>query len=253
MHALVDLMHALWQVTTMPLQPSSVRHADVDPVSQSDDAYRQIKAAIMRGDMAPGMQALEPELARSLRMSRTPVHEALLRLEHEGYVTVAPRRGMTVTPLSPRDIREITEVLACLEVEAAERAAGRRLQPADLALLDEAIAEMDRALEAKDLDAWNEADFCFHRLLVEASGNRHLIETAHRFLEKANRYRTLTTRHRLPPVYSNVNHASVVEAIRRGDPQSAAEIHRAHKRRWIHELTDMLSRLTLPDVDGQDK
>ena len=215
-----------------------------EPTRQSEDAYLRLKAAIVAGEMAPGTQALEPDLARKLGMSRTPIHEALLRLEHEGYVTVTPRRGMTVTALSPRDIREITEVLACLEVEAAERAAGRHLQPADLAPLDEAIAAMDRALEAKDLDAWNDADHRFHRLLIEASGNLHLIEIAHRFLEKANRYRTLTTRHRLPPVYSNVNHASVVEAIRRGDPQSAVEIHRAHKRRWMRELADILSRIT---------
>ena len=194
--------------------------------------------------MGPGAKSLEPALARTLGMSRTPVHEALLRLENEGYVHVAPRRGMTVALLSTRDLREITEVLACLEVEAAERAAGRRLNAAELVPLDEAVAAMDRALDAKDLDAWNESDYRFHRLLIEASGNRHLIDVAHRFLEKANRYRTLTTRHRLPPVYSNVNHAAVLEAIRRGDTQSAAEIHRAHKRRWMRELSDILPRLS---------
>jgi DNA-binding GntR family transcriptional regulator len=231
----------------MPIASSSNAPTIDNKRSQSEDAYQRIKAAIVSGEMGPGLQWLEPDLARTLGMSRTPIHEALLRLEHEGYVHVAPRRGMTVAALSPRDIREITEVLACLEVEAAERAAGRRLGSLELAPLDDAIAAMDRALEAKDLDAWNESDYRFHRLLIEASGNGHLIEVAHRFLEKANRYRTLTTRHRLPPVYSNVNHAAVVEAIRRGDPQSAAEIHRAHKRRWMHELSDILSRLNPMD------
>lgn len=208
-------------------------------------AYRRIKASIVEGEFAAGEKILEPELALRLGMSRTPVHEALVRLQDEGWIELVPRRGMRVAPLSVRDIREITEVLACLEVEAAERAAARRLPADDLAALDEAIASMDRALEAQDLDQWNEADFRFHRLLIEASGNRHLVDTAHRFLEKANRYRSLTTAHRVPPVYSNVNHAAVVEAIRRGDPQTAVEIHRAHKRRWLRELNDILARLGL--------
>lgn len=189
------------------------------------------------------MHALEPELALRLGMSRTPVREALIRLEQEGFVELIPRRGMRVAALSPRDIREITEVLACLEVEAAERLASRRCSAEELARFDAAIAAMDAALEAKDHDRWNEADYAFHVLLVESCGNRHLVETAKQYLEKAHRFRALTSVHRAPPVYSNVNHAAVVEAIRRGDPQSAVEIHRAHKRRWLRELDDILRHL----------
>lgn len=225
--------------------PSSAPAGAPERERQPDLAYRRIKAAIVSGEFPAGDYTLEPELALKLGMSRTPVHEALVRLQDEGWVELVPRRGMRVAPLSVRDIREITEVLACLEVEAAERAAARRLPPEELALLDDAIASMDRALEAQDLDRWNAADFRFHRLLIEASGNRHLVDTANRFLDKANRYRQLTTAHRMPPVYSNVNHAAVVEAIRRGDPQTAVEIHRAHKRRWLRELADILARLGL--------
>ena len=214
-----------------------------DRASQSEQAYRRIKDAILRGEMPIGHQQLEPALALSLGMSRTPVHEALVRLQDEGYVELQPRRGMHVVPPSVRDIREITELLACLEVEAAERTAARRLPPAELAAFDAAIDAMDRALETGDIDGWNRADYSFHLLLIESCGNRHLVDTTKRFLEKANRFRFLTSPHRKPPVYSNVNHAAVVEAIRRGDPQSAGEIHRAHKRRWMRELEEILSRL----------
>jgi len=218
-----------------------------DALTQAEQAYRSIKDAILRGELATGTQMLEPALALKLGMSRTPVHEALVRLQDEGYVELQPRRGMRVAPMSARDIREITELLACLEVEAAERTATRRLPAEALAAFDAAIEAMDRALEAGDIDAWNRADYAFHLLLIESCGNRHLIETARRFLEKAHRYRFLTSRHRKPPVYSNVNHAAVVEAIRRGDPQSAVEIHRAHKRRWLRELDDILAHLELED------
>ncbi len=218
-----------------------------DRSTQADQAFRRLKDAIVRGEMKPGMQALEPELALRLGMSRTPVREALIRLEQEGFVELTPRRGMRVAALSPRDIREITEVLACLEVEAAERLALRRCTAGELAQFDAAIAAMDAALEAKDPERWNEADYRFHALLIESCGNRHLVETAKQYLEKAHRFRALTSVHRAPPVYSNVNHAAVVEAIRRGDPQSAVDIHRAHKRRWLRELDDILRHLQSSD------
>ncbi len=79
------------------------------------------------------------------------------------------------------------------------------------------------------------------------AGNRHLGEVAHNCLDKAHRFRLLTLPHRDNPVYSNVNHAAVVEAIRRGDPQSALEIHRSHKRRWGRELNEILDRVNILD------
>ena len=80
---------------------------------------------------------------------------------------------------------------------------------------------MDSALEADDMTAWAEVDYNFHRLLVELCGNRHLSDVARNFLDKAHRFRLLTLTRREKPVYSNVNYAAVVDAIRRGDPQSA--------------------------------
>ena len=133
-----------------------------------------------------------------------------------------------------------------------ERLAARRCASEELGKFDAAIAAMDAALEAKDPDRWNEADYRFHVLLIESCGNRHLVETAKQYLEKAHRFRALTSIHRAPPVYSNVNHAAVVEAIRRGDPQTAVEIHRAHKRRWLRELDDILRRLQA-DADDADR
>ena len=91
------------------------------------------------------------------------------------------------------------------------------------------------------------ADYSFHRLLIELCGNEHLREVAINFLDKAHRFRLLTMPYRARPVYSNVNHAAVVEAIRRGDAQTAVDIHRAHKRRWSRELGEILERMDLPD------
>jgi len=215
--------------------------------SLADEAYAAIKAEIVTNRLPPGAQRLEEELAVQLGMSRTPVREAIIRLEREGLVEIVPRRGMRVRALTKRDVREITEVLTCLETQAAERLAGRRLAPQEIARLEQAIADMDAALEAEDMDAWAQADYGFHRLLIELCGNRHLEEIAMNFLDKAHRFRLLTMPYRARPVYSNVNHAAVVEAIRRGDAQTAVDIHRAHKRRWARELSEILERMDLPE------
>ena len=213
----------------------------------ADGPYRALKDRILRGVLAPGARVAEAELAILLGTSRTPVREALIRLEAEGFVEGTPPRGTRVTPLRARDVREINAVLACLETEAASLLAARRPDAGELAQLDAAVAALDAALEAEDRAAWSEADYRFHRLVVSLCGNAHLAATANLFLDKAHRVRLLTTPLRARPVYSNVNHAAVVEAVRRGDAQTAAEIHRAHKRRWSGELDELLRRLGLPE------
>ena len=213
----------------------------------AETAYGELKRKILQGEVAPGAQVLEEELAVMLGMSRTPVREAAVRLEHEGLLEIVPRRGLRVTPLSKRAVREINEVLECLEIQAAERLAARRVAAEDLHLLEEAVARMDQALEGDDPQAWAQADYDFHCRLIALCGNQHLADVARNFLDKAHRFRLLSLPLRAKPVYSNVNHAAVIEAVRRNDPQTAQDIHRAHKRRWARELSDLLERLELPE------
>lgn len=212
-----------------------------------ETAYGELKRKILGAELAPGAQFLEEELAVMLGMSRTPVREAAVRLEQEGFVEIVPRRGFRVTRLSKRAVREINEVLECLEIQAAERLAGRLVPADELRLLEAAVARMDAALESEDAQAWAQADYEFHSLLIELCGNQHLADVARNYLDKAHRFRLLTLPLRARPVYSNVNHAAVVEAVRRNDPQTAQDIHRAHKRRWARELSDLLERLDLPE------
>ena len=214
----------------------------VKKILQADKAYDVLRERIISADYLPGATVSEPELAEHLGMSRTPLREALVKLAHDGLIELVPRRGMRVKKLSARDIVEISELLACLECEAAERLASRKLSAGELAQLDGAVAAMDVALEEDDMKKWAQADFQFHRLLIELHTNRHLVEVAIGYLEKAHRFRLLAAPFREKPVYSNVNHAAVVEAIRRGDPQTAVDIHRSHKRRWTRELNDLMPK-----------
>ena len=212
-------------------------------------AYGELKREIIEGDLVPASQWLEEELAVRLGMSRTPVREALVRLEQEGFVQITPRRGIRVRELTRRDVLEVNEVLECLELQAVQRLAARGLGPEDMSRLDATIAGMDEALAREDVHAWAHADYGFHRKLIELAGNRHLEAVAMTFLDKAHRFRVKTLELRARPRKSTSSHAATVEAIRRMDPEMALDIHRLHKRRWAREVETLIERLGLPNGD----
>jgi len=212
----------------------------VQGVMMADAAYRTIRQRILDNAWAPGHQVLEQALALELGMSRTPVREACIRLANEGLVEVVPRHGMRVLPVSPADMREIYQILTSLESMAAELVAQSRPTPAELAPLEKASRDMERALKRDDLDAWAAADESFHRQLVQMCGNAKLAAIVANFWDRAHRARMVTLRLRPRPVNSTREHLAIVQAIRRGDAAAAGMLFRAHRQRASAELTHLL-------------
>src|SRR6516165_8577313 len=104
----------------MTLDMRSGADAPAPKPSLVDGAYEALKEAILNNVFAPGYQGSEQEIASQLAMSRTPVHEAVIRLQEEGLVRVLPRRGVVVCAISAEDMREIYGVIIALESAAAE-------------------------------------------------------------------------------------------------------------------------------------
>jgi DNA-binding GntR family transcriptional regulator len=217
-------------------------------VSLVEAAYREIRARILDNAWPPGHTALEQALALELGMSRTPVREALIRLQNEGLVEVVPRHGMRVLPVSAADMKEIYDILTSLEAKAAELVAERKPSAGELAPLEKASRDMDKALKKDDLDAWAEADERYHRHLVEMCGNRKLAAVVYNYWDRAHRARMFTLRLRPKPADSTREHLAVVAAIRRGDAVAARELHRAHRERGSRELTEILQRYRLSQI-----
>ncbi|MGL5116833.1 MAG: GntR family transcriptional regulator [Beijerinckiaceae bacterium] len=233
----------------MPLTlPVHASPSAEERVPASERAYQALKKLIMNNDFPAGTQILELEAAARLGMSRTPVREAMVRLEQEGVVALRPRHGMRVLPLSARDMAEIYEILTALESAAAETVARRGLTPDELAALNEAVVDMDIALDADDLLAWSAADERFHRLLVNHSGNRRLIGIVEQVWDQAHRARIQTLRMRPKPVTSNRDHRALVEAIQRRDARAARVIHENHRRKATSMLVDLLERLGIKQI-----
>ncbi|AOW14185.1 GntR family transcriptional regulator [Hydrogenophaga crassostreae] len=216
--------------------------------SMVDTAYEMIRRRILDNVWPPGHRALEQEVALALGMSRTPVREALVRLENDGLVEVVPRHGVRVLPVSPTDMREIYEILTALECMAAEIVARRKPSDAELQPLIQATADMDQALAEDNLNAWAAADERFHAALIELSGNRQLAATVWNYWDRAHRARMFSLRLRPKPVNSTQEHTALVDRLRDGDAAGAAQVNREHRERASRELLVIFEQFKLAQM-----
>ena len=210
--------------------------------SRTEDAYQRLRREILTNQLPPGTQMPEPEYAIRLGMSRTPVHEALLRLEAEGLVRLIPRHGARVLTVSVDDLREIYEILTSLEPQAAAALAARKPTRAQLAELEQATVDMEQALLALDLDAWAEADNRYHREVLQLHGNSRLLGVVKTLCDQAHRARMLTLREREFPQQSTEEHRQIFEAIAAGNSDRARELFLHHRQRAAREILGLLEQ-----------
>ncbi len=226
-------------------QPSTGAAAPAARASRVDVAYEELRRRILENVYPPGHQELEQAIADELGCSRTPVREALIRLQREGLVEVIPRHGMRVLPVSPADMAEIYAILTALESVAVEAVARRRPSDEELAPLTQATRDMERALAAERLESWAEADRRFHRHLIGLAGSRVLEETMARFLDRIHRARMVSLHLRPRPIHSTREHLRMVELLRKGDVRGAYALNRTHHDRAARELVVVFERLKL--------
>ena len=226
---------------------SAITQAQHKGPSLVDDAYAAMKAAILDSSFAPGYQASEQEIALMLGMSRTPVHEAAIRLQEDGLVKVLPRRGILIRALAPDDMREIYDVLIAIEGRAAALVCGlpgeaRAQIAATLTRHTDAMAEARRR---GDLAAWGAADGAFHRELVESAGNRRLVRIIQMINDQSHRARMLTLKLRTDLEASVVEHRAIVASLGAGDPGRAQADAQRHRFRARDELLPLLASVGL--------
>ncbi len=208
-----------------------------------DHAYADIKRRILDNEFPTGFSAMEPELALQLGISRTPMREALVRLQAEGLVEVVPRRGMRVLPLAAEDMAHIYQVVTALESLALELIARNHPTEGQLQPLIDATQRMEKALQIEDLTAWALADEDFHTALVTLSGNPYLRQNIMNHWDRTHRARMVTLNLRPAPVNSTQEHMAMVDALRQGDAELAIAINKEHRARGNAELTRILRSL----------
>ncbi|WP_230422695.1 GntR family transcriptional regulator [Catenulispora pinistramenti] len=143
--------------------------------SLREQVSHALRAALIAGELRPGVVYSAPVLAAGFGVSATPVREAMLDLAKEGLVEVVRNKGFRVTELSESDLDQFTEIRALIEVPVVTGLA-RTAPAADLAALRPAAEAIVTAAKARDLIAYVEADQAFHLALLGLSGNPHLVE-----------------------------------------------------------------------------
>lgn len=187
-----------------------------------DDVHRRLRDAIVDGTLAPGEQLRDQELAAWLGVSRTPVREALLRLQQAGLVSATPGRSTTVAPLDSRGVRDAQAVVAAMH-ELAVRSGVAAMTAADLARMREANDRFAAALAAGDPDAALEADDALHAVPVAAASNAALAAVLEQYTPVLRRVERLRFSS-LPGRGSVALHARLIDLCEAQDADAAARV-----------------------------
>ncbi|MCE7030375.1 GntR family transcriptional regulator [Jiella avicenniae] len=216
--------------------------AGVARMPARDRAYHDLKFRILEGRLPPGTKLLEAEVASLLGLSRTPVREALIRLEEEDLVEVRPRHGITVKSQSLDDLAQIYDVLSPLEVRAAARLARRGLDDEEARRLSALLDQMERETERGDIVQWSHLDNVFHSELVGLCGNRRLQAALRLCWDQQYRAHMAIVKLRPRPTQSDREHRAIFEAIRAGDERLASHLHAQHRERADRMALSILRR-----------
>ena len=199
------------------------------PVALVDWAYRSIKDALLALEIPPGAQLCADELAQRFGVSRTPVREALLRLEQDGLVRTVPRVGTFAAEITASDLQELFELRELLEVHCAKKAA-TSLSEEDLKTVDRLIEQAKSAVDGHDPDAFQRSEIEFHELLLERAGNRRLLEVMSGLHDLTHRQRVMSLGLRDNIERSLVEHVAVAEALRKRSKSEAGRLMGVHIR-----------------------
>lgn len=189
-----------------------------------------LRDAIRKGILEPGERLMEVQLAEELGISRTPVREAIRKLEQEGYVIMMPRRGTYVSDISTNDVKEIFEIRSALESLAAGLAA-RRIEPDELETLQNLLIEIEGYIAKNDIEKIVETDIKFHGLLYKVSRNERLVNIISNLKEQLARFRTLSMSYPGRLQETLEEHSEMVEAIANGDVSAARDAAEHHMER----------------------
>lgn len=192
-----------------------------------DVVFNTLRKAILTGELKPGERLMEIHLANRLGVSRTPIREAIRKLELEGLVIMIPRRGAEVAQITEKSLKDVLEVRRALDALCVELACDR-IGSEEEEMLKEACEEFERATETKDATIIAKADVAFHDIIVQATGNQRLIQLINNLSEQMYRYRFeyIKDENRHDSLIDE--HRIIYESIVKRDKKKAAETARLH-------------------------
>ena len=195
--------------------------------SLGEHVFESLKHSIVRGKIAPGEWLVESHIAETLGISRTPVREAIHKLEREGLIERQPRGGFTVLGFERDDIEETFGIRSVLEGYAARLAAVKH-DAQELEVLESKINEFQNALDRKKMNLLLEINTEFHDLLYGLSKSPKLINMINGLRDKIYRYRQVILKDKKFASTSNLDHKKMLKYIRKRDAEGAERLVREH-------------------------
>ena len=211
------------------MKKTTVQQAAADGMNQSlsEQAYAAIKQRIITLRFGPGTYLNVAAIAELLGIGRTPVHQAVRRLAHEGMIEIMPRKGMIVKPVSLHDVMAIAEVRLVNEPYCV-RLAAENAQRQDITALERILRRAGRAAKAGDTEAMMLADRDFHCAISGIAGNQILAEILRNLHERSLRFWFISLHQSSHQQEVDREHASILRAIKDHDADAAEQAMRRH-------------------------
>lgn len=192
-----------------------------------DVVFNTLRQEILTGKMKPGERLMEIHLANKLGVSRTPIREAIRKLELEGLVIMIPRKGAEVAQISWKSLKDVLEVRRALDVLAIELAC-ERMAAEQLEALYKACEGFEEATKTKDTRKIAEADVAFHDIIVASTGNQRLIQLVNNLSEQMYRYRFEYIKDSSQHQTLVEEHKEMYRSIQSKDKKAAAGVVKKH-------------------------
>lgn len=204
-----------------------------------DVVFNTLRQAILRGELKPGERLMEVQLANKLGVSRTPIREAIRKLELEGLVLMIPRKGAEVAQITEKSLRDVLEVRGALEKLAVELAC-EKMTDEEFAELKEAAQNFKDVVNEKDVTKIAERDVKFHDVIYMSTDNQKLIQLLSNLREQMYRYRVeyLKDAEVFPQLIEE--HGEIIKALEKRDKNKAMEIMCRHIDNQVTGVIDII-------------
>lgn len=204
-----------------------------------DVVFNTLRQAILTGELKPGERLMEIHLANRLGVSRTPIREAIRKLELEGLVTMIPRRGAEVAQITEKSMNDVLEVRRAVDALCAELACDR-ITEEELVELKKACDVFEQAVKTKDVKQIAQADVALHDIIVQATGNNRLIQLVNTLSEQMYRYRFEYIKDSSQHQNLVEEHRVIYQAIVDKDKETASKAAKVHidnqEKAIIHQI-----------------
>jgi len=206
-----------------------------------DVVFNTLRQAILRGELKPGERLMEIQLANKLGVSRTPIREAIRKLELEGLVLMIPRKGAEVAEITEKSLKDVLEIRRALE-DLAVRLACEKITKEELKELKKAGDEFKKVLKSQDITEVAEADVRFHDVIYMATDNPKLIQLLNNFREQMYRFRVEYLKKDEVRPQLLAEHDEIIKYITEGNKEEASKVVTRHIENQALTVQDVIRK-----------